>query len=601
MRRGPDGYRVAAEFPTLVSEVGFFFRISPGRDSVSMGPTTHSVQKPVTRTLTHGNPNDRPIRPLVRGDEGTGLAESSQPEPSTWRTCHGGELSSPCETTDVHPEPEQPESPQQHQCPLDTSTEDQTTTSYIRDSQDPEMERRHRVDRFGLTSSVDAQMASDLIGRSSAPVVNTPQRSYQSVFGSSYPEIPPSAPISGTSSCPAMPVSHEQNFWPRQPVTYGYRAHGRPERFQEEPYSAKWGRSYNGRQPSVFSDNNPGDGLECSQSRSHSTASGDRQEPKVSLPLFNGKGEWKTFWLQFERLGHKLQWTDEECLDRLVTCLRDDALEHYASQPVGVRDNLQATICSFECRFTDRGLPETYRATPQFLKKRAKESLEEFAARVRTVQRTSPSIVEIQLREDLMMEHLVEGLSGQNLVKDVLTKKPGTVEDAPDLIQRHESCKAAQFLRAGIRQACWEDDDEDEDVPVQRFSTTMPVTEERLNQFGREIKDDILKTIREESLLNHRPRRDNRWKRRAECYICHQIGHIARDCQKYEQTCTEATMAAESEPGSRGNNRPRRGSSWKGTSGCYICHYIGHIARDCPKNEQTHTQATVAVESVLLN
>ena len=56
-------------------------------------------------------------------------------------------------------------------------------------------------------------------------------------------------------------------------------------------------------------------------------------EPKLSLPFYSGTEEWSVFWLQFKRIASRYGWTDEEVLDRLVCCLRDEALRFFSRLP----------------------------------------------------------------------------------------------------------------------------------------------------------------------------------------------------------------------------------------------------------------------------
>ena len=53
-------------------------------------------------------------------------------------------------------------------------------------------------------------------------------------------------------------------------------------------------------------------------------------EIKMTLPIYTGKAEWRTFWLQFERITRRYKWSEDITLDWLVSTLRDDALEYYA-------------------------------------------------------------------------------------------------------------------------------------------------------------------------------------------------------------------------------------------------------------------------------
>ena len=266
-------------------------------------------------------------------------------------------------------------------------------------------------------------------------------------------------------------------------------------------------------------------------------------EPKVSLPFYTGKAEWRTFWLQFSRIAQRFGWNAEITLDRLVSSLRDDALEYFAQQPYQVQSSLPLTVATFERRFDDRRLPETYRASLQSLKKQSKESLEEYAAKVRkVVAKAYPDAVGTSLYESLCVEHLVGGLSDPSMIYDVLTKKPQTVELAMDLIQWHESCRGIQKKRTAVRQVTFEDEQERE-LEIRRMNGKSYVTEERLNQFGRELREGLVDDLKKAT--SQRGSRTN--SRSQECYRCHKIGHFARACPTRQESNEETQKKPETE------------------------------------------------------
>ena len=280
-------------------------------------------------------------------------------------------------------------------------------------------------------------------------------------------------------------------------------------------------------------------------------AVGDKMEPKQQLPIFKGKGEWRVFWLQFERVARRYQWDSETTLDRLVSCLKEDALEYFAEQPYDVQHNLHMTVASFVRRFDDRRLPETYRAQLQTMKKNTSESLVEYAAKVRKqVSKAYPGIAGSRLIEDLTIEHLVGGLSDSTLMYDVLTKRPKTVEETLDLLQWHESCKGAMKKKVGVRKVGFSVDDEDldEDVSTRRVGNKSYVTEDRMNQFGRELREGLLTDLK--STLSEQTKkrpvgRDAMWKQSKECYYCKELGHFSRECPVKRQERAENKTVTE--------------------------------------------------------
>ena len=275
-------------------------------------------------------------------------------------------------------------------------------------------------------------------------------------------------------------------------------------------------------------------GLEVGTAPAHGVGIPSSSAPRVQLPLFKGTSEWKVFWLQFRRTARQYSWSAETTLDHLVASLRDDALQFYAELPEPTQADLSLTIDALARRFNDHGLPETYRASLMTLRKQPKETLEEYASRVhRTVAKAYPGIAGSKLADDLTIQNLVGGLPDSNLVYDVLTKKPRTVQEAIDLIQWHESCKGTQRKKIGLKQVSVEEPGLGTKKPqpnVRRVDGKRFVTEEQLVQFGKDLKDDLVKEIKQACQGIRQPCRNQAPHANTECFYCHELGHFARDC-----------------------------------------------------------------------
>ena len=87
----------------------------------------------------------------------------------------------------------------------------------------------------------------------------------------------------------------------------------------------------------------------------------------------------------------------------------------------------------------------------------------------------------------------MRGLPDTAMAYDILTKKPQTVQQAIDMISWHECCKISSGKRSSRRMISGENtlDDTEEEVEVRRVNGKRFVTEERLQQFGRELKNDL--------------------------------------------------------------------------------------------------------------
>ena len=65
---------------------------------------------------------------------------------------------------------------------------------------------------------------------------------------------------------------------------------------------------------------------------------------------------------------------------------------------------------------------------------------------------------------------------------------------------------------------------------VRRVDGKRFVTEEQLVQFGKDLKDDLVKEVKQECQGIRQPRRNQGPRANTECFYCHELGHFARDC-----------------------------------------------------------------------
>lgn len=61
------------------------------------------------------------------------------------------------------------------------------------------------------------------------------------------------------------------------------------------------------------------------------------EEPKHRLPIFTGKGDWKSFFLQFELLADRYNWSMDRKREEIIFCLKDEALSFVTQLSVEVR------------------------------------------------------------------------------------------------------------------------------------------------------------------------------------------------------------------------------------------------------------------------
>ena len=273
-------------------------------------------------------------------------------------------------------------------------------------------------------------------------------------------------------------------------------------------------------------------------------------EPRPYFPTFSGRqDEWEAFWLKFQLMGRRYSWSEEKQREQLLFCLKDDALKCAATLGPEIRDDLMMFSRSLRDRFSHRTPAETVRASLNNIKTSSKESIQEYASRVREMMtKAYPDIGMSETFNQMMINHLLQGLPDQSIAYEVLIRKPRTLSQAVDMITWHECCKETTRKKSGIRHVSTYDNNDEsaisrEDVrtlDVRRINGKRFVTEERLIQFGRELKTSIEKLFKDErtdqqdqgSQLKETeepmPRRSNF--KNIICFYCNEPGHVASRC-----------------------------------------------------------------------
>ena len=306
----------------------------------------------------------------------------------------------------------------------------------------------------------------------------------------------------------------------------------------------------------------------------------DNIQPR--LPIYNGRTNWEAFWVQFRLISDQQGWNEDVQCDRLILSLKDEALLFISQLPYETRRNINLLFAAMKRRFGDHVLAETHRATLQNMKKTSNETVQEYASRVTAIMvKAYPGLEGTTLFSQLAVEHLLHGLTDSTLAYDVMTKKPKSIEEAIDLIAWHDCCKvnAKRKPTSSIRHVAPEsesDSDEDEmkdHHKVRRANGKSYVTEERLNQFGRDLKESIIKSVSEtvskevselkkmrESNSNYQQNRNNReqpqYRRKGnqygnstrKCFTCNLEGHYSYNCpQKNQKDAANNTQESSSE------------------------------------------------------
>jgi hypothetical protein len=153
------------------------------------------------------------------------------------------------------------------------------------------------------------------------------------------------------------------------------------------------------------------------------------------LALFDGKGDWIAYLLQFTTIADRYKWSNEQRLFKLIECLREKARKVYSTRPRSVQNNYTLLCQKLNGRFGRKELPHVLRRIFQDLRQDQEGLIEEFAERVQdTAMGGSPDTPE-SLVEPLAIDVFLRGCLDKGVALITMYKNPETVDKALQLMR----------------------------------------------------------------------------------------------------------------------------------------------------------------------
>ena len=271
------------------------------------------------------------------------------------------------------------------------------------------------------------------------------------------------------------------------------------------------------------------------------------------LATFDGKSEWRPYYVQFIHISNKYLWDDKQRLDKLVECLRDKALKFYSTRQPSVQNNFKALAEKMNQRFGNKDLPYTIRRQLQDARQNLDESVEEFAERVQEMATdgygtTTPENVV----ETISVDAFLKGCTDKKAALFAMEKTPTTLDQALQFVKssihnqrillgyktKTEAVKRVQF-------------DEDPDTDQSQSNLAVRVLNKQTNSWQQSIENRLQRTEKD-------------------------IYEMKTDISRILQTVTQ------SRGGNSRQSSPAR-SPVRNFDTCFRCNEKGHFARDCNK------------------
>ncbi|XP_049326794.1 uncharacterized protein LOC125786977 [Astyanax mexicanus] len=187
-----------------------------------------------------------------------------------------------------------------------------------------------------------------------------------------------------------------------------------------------------------------------------------------ALASFEGKDDWASFFIPFERMAQRQNWTSTERVDRLHERLRGAAIRFVCSLPEHVREDYALLTEQLAQRYGHTDPPNTARRRLNELRQQ-KEATAEFAEEIRRLVTLAYPGVDLQLQDQLAADAFLRGLCNQRIAYEVMNKDPPTLTEAQKLVEAHEHNFKATIgrdgeLRGKVRRISWADEHAEADM-----------------------------------------------------------------------------------------------------------------------------------------
>ena len=259
----------------------------------------------------------------------------------------------------------------------------------------------------------------------------------------------------------------------------------------------------------------------------------DRDVPMPRQILFNGEDSWEGFVKPFEALMETCMWTNEERLFRLKSSLRGEAAEYAFSQTTP--DTLSSYVqlmAALESRYKERRTSSSYLAELENRKLQPKEKLTEYVSDIRKLVIKGYPTADNITRETINVRHFIKGLQEQQAALHIGMKDPKSIDDARLILETYNSLR--DEVKSGATRVR-------EVTAVTKPTNGSYVSEDRLQEFGRDIKtslgkkiDQLASKIADNTSTKPEPYQSRKppAKKLSDvvCFRCGNMGHYSKSC-----------------------------------------------------------------------
>ena len=234
------------------------------------------------------------------------------------------------------------------------------------------------------------------------------------------------------------------------------------------------------------------------------------------------------FIMQFERMGIRYNWPEEERLERIIQCFRDSALTFFSKLPPRAQNNYRELIRSFDNRFNRLEPPTTVRRRLQEVKQDASETLEEFAEKVRKLALDGFPGATLDVVDAVAADAFLKGCREKSAALLAMQQRPQTVDQAAEWVKEAVHNQNVLYGDSRLKARAIIREEEPLTIAAPQIRAASVAEKDPLKKIEEQLSQLL-------NLLTRNPR-SNSPSQEGRCFGCGQWGHFRRECPTSERS-----------------------------------------------------------------